>query len=93
MKRALLVLMLACLILPLPVMAEDWSEYYAFNTESAMGYDAALEVYQAYAAAPEGTRVELAPSAAVLTGDAALCADVEGAAEAIVLGDGDSTAT
>ena len=94
MKRcALLALVLALCCLALPVTAEDWSDYYSFSDESAIGYDAALEAWQAYAAAPEGTRIELVPSAAVLTGDAALAADVEGAAEVIALGDGDSTVT
>ena len=94
MKRStLLALMLALCCLALPVLAEDWSDYYSFSDESAIGYDAALEAYQAYPAAPEGTRIELLPSAAVLTGDAALAANVEGAAEALVLGDGESTVT
>ena len=91
-RKALLALVLACLCLVLPASAEDWSDYYSFAGESAIGYDAALESYQAYAAAPEGTRIELLPSAAVLTGDAALAADVEGAAEMIILGDGESSA-
>ena len=94
MKRStLLALMLALCCLALPVLAEDWSDYYSFSDESAIGYDAALEAYQAYPAAPEGTRIELLPSAAVLTGDAALAANVEGASEALVLGDGESTVT
>lgn len=94
MKRStLLALMLALCCLALPVLAEDWSDYYSFSDESAIGYDAALEAYQAYPAAPEGSRIELLPSAAVLTGDAALAANVEGAAEALVLGDGESTVT
>ena len=94
MKRnALLALALACLFFVLPASAEDWSDFYAFNDDAAIGYDAALESYQAYAAAPEGTRIELLPSAAVLTGDAALCTGVEGMDEALVLGDGESTVT
>ncbi len=94
MKRnALLALVLALLTLMLPAQAEDWSDFYAFSDEAAIGYDAALEAYQAYSAAPAGTRIELAPAAAVLTGDAALVQDVEGAAQAIVLGDRDSTVT
>lgn len=94
MKRStLLALMLALCCLALPVLAEDWSDYYSFSDESAIGYDAALEAYQAYPAAPEGSRIELLPSAAVLTGDAALAANVEGASEALVLGDGESTVT
>lgn len=94
MKRnALLALLLACLAFALPGSAEDWSDFYSFADDTAIGYDAALESYQAYAAAPEGTRVELLPAAAVLTGDAVLAENVEGAAQAIVLGDGDSTVT
>ena len=94
MKRsALLALVLALCCLALPVLAEDWSDYYAFSDDSAIGYDEALQDYQAYHAAPEGVRIELLPSAAVLTGDAILAANVEGAAEALVLGDGESTVT
>lgn len=94
MKRnALLALLLACLAFALPVSAEDWSDFYSFADDTAIGYDAALESYAAYAAAPEGTRVELLPAAAVLTGDAVLAENVEGAAQAVVLGDGDSTVT
>lgn len=92
MKRALLALLLACLVLPLSGAAEDWSDFYSFSDESAIGYDAALESYQAYPAAPKGTRIELLPSAAVLTGDASLAANFEGAAEALVFGEGESTA-
>lgn len=94
MKRnAFLALLLACLAFSLPAMAEDWSDYFSFVDDAAIGYDAALESYEAYAAAPEGTRVELLPASAVLTGDAVLAADVEGVAQAIVLGDEDSTVT
>ena len=94
MKRStLLALVLALCCMALSALAEDWSDLYSFSDESAIGYDAALEAYQAYPAAPEGTRIELLPSAAVLTGDAALCANVEGADEALVLGDGESTVT
>lgn len=94
MKRiALLSLVLACLCLALPVSAEDWSDFYSFSDETAIGYEAALESYQAYDAAPEGTRIELTPAAAALDGDAVLAQNVEGAAEAIVLGDGDSAVT
>ena len=97
MKRRVLGLILALVLalccMALPALAEDWSDLYSFSDESAIGYDAALEAYQAYPAAPEGTRIELLPSAAVLTGDAALAANVEGAAEALVLGDGESTVT
>ena len=93
MIATLLALMLALCCLALPVLAEDWSDYYSFSDESAIGYDAALEAYQAYPAVPEGTRIELLPCAAVLTGDATLAANVEGAAEALVLGDGESTVT
>ncbi len=94
MKRnALLALVVACLMLTLPALAEDWSDYYSFSDDTAIGYDAALEAYQAYSAAPEGSRIELLPAAAVLTGDAVLATDVEGAAEALVLGDGESTVT
>ena len=94
MKRyALVTIALLCLCLALPAWAEDWSDFFSFSDESAIGYDAALEAYQAYPDAPEGSRIELLPSAAMLTGDAALCTDVEGAAEAIVLGDGESTVT
>lgn len=92
MIRALLALLLACLVFPLSGVAEDWSAFYSFSDESAIGYDAALESYQAYPAAPKGTRIELLPSAAVLTGDASLAADFEGAAEVIVLGYGENTA-
>lgn len=92
MRKALLALLLACLILPLSAVAEDWSDFYSYSDESAIGYDAALASYQAYAAAPEGTRLELLPSAAVLTGDAVLAANFEGAAEALVFGEGESTA-
>ncbi len=94
MKRsALLALVLAFCCLALPVLAEDWSDYYAFSDDSAIGYDEALRDYQGYHAAPEGMRIDLLPSAAVLTGDAILAANVEGAAEALVLGDGESTVT
>ncbi|MBQ4580381.1 MAG: extracellular solute-binding protein [Clostridia bacterium] len=94
MKRiALLSLVLACLCLALPVSAEDWSDFYSFSDETAIGYEAALESYQAYDAAPEGTRIELTPAAATLAGDAVLVQNVEGASEAIVLGDGDSAVT
>ncbi len=94
MKRsALLALVLAFCCLALPVLAEDWSDYYAFSDDSAIGYDEALQDYQGYHAAPEGMRIDLLPSAAVLTGDAILAANVEGAAKALVLGDGESTVT
>lgn len=94
MKRVtLLALVLALCCMALPTLAEDWSDFYAFSDEAAIGYDAALEAYQAYPAAPAGSRIELLPSAAVLMGDAALAENVEGAAEALVLGDNDSTVT
>ena len=94
MKRnALLALMLALICLTCPAVAEDWDDLFAFSDDSAIGYDAALEEYAAYSAAPEGTRIELVPSAAVLTGDAVLSAGVAGADEAIVLGDGESVVT
>lgn len=94
MKRSVLAgLVLALCCLALTGLAEDWSDLYSFNDEAAVGYDAALATYQAYDAAPEGTRIELLPSAALLTGDAALRLDAGGAGEAIVLGDGDSTVT
>ena len=93
MKRsALLALVLACLMLTLPAVAEEWSDYYSFSDEAAISYDAALEAWQGIPAAPEGTRIELLPAAAVLTGDAALATDVEGAPEAIVLGENSSAA-
>lgn len=92
MKKILLALLLACLVI-LPASAEEWADFYSFNEEYAVGYDAALKIYEAYAAAPQGTLIELAPSAAVLTGDAVLAADVEGVAEAIVTGNGESTIT
>ena len=44
MKRsALLALVLALCCLALPVLAEDWSDYYAFSDDSAIGYDEALQ--------------------------------------------------
>lgn len=94
MKRiALLAVILACCCLILPATAEDWSDYYSYSDESAIDYDAALEAYQAYTFAPEGTRVELLPADAVLDGDAVLASDVEGASKALVLGDAQGTAT
>ena len=94
MKRiALLILVLACVCLALPAAAEDWADYYAFSDETVIGYDEALASYQAYPAAPEGTRIELLPADAVLTGDAALAQDVAGMASALVLGDGEGTVT
>ncbi len=94
MKRsALLALVLALMCLMLPAMAEDWSDYYAFTSETAVGYETALETYAGYSYAPEGTRVELLPGEAVLSGDAVLSAQTAGAAEVLVLGDGDGTAT
>ncbi len=94
MKRnALLAFVLACMCFVCPALGEEWSDYYSFQNETAIGYDEALEAYAAYPMAPEGTRLELLPSAAALTGDAALATQVEGAAEALVLGDGESTVT
>ena len=94
MKRsALLALVLALMCLMLPAMAEDWSDYYAFTSETAVGYETALETYAGYSYAREGTRVELLPGEAVLSGDAVLSAQTAGAAEVLVLGDGDGTAT
>lgn len=94
MKRnALLALVLALICLTCPVMAEDWDDLFAFSDESAIGYDAALQEYAAYSAVPEGTRVELVPSAAALEGDAVLSSGVAGADEVIVLGDGESVVT
>ncbi|MBQ7850093.1 MAG: extracellular solute-binding protein [Clostridia bacterium] len=97
MKRsAMLALLLACLCLVCPAMAEEWSDYYAFSTDMAVGYETALEEYAAYSPAPEGTRIELAPEAAVLTGDAVL-GEVVGpdgqAMQALVLGESDSSVT
>lgn len=90
----LLALLTACLVFSLPAAAEeDWSDFYSFSEEAAVGYDAVLESYSAYAAAPAGTRIELLPSAAVLTGNAALAVDFEGVAEAIVLGEEENTVT
>lgn len=94
MRRGILAALLLTLCwLTLPAMAEDWSDFFSFTDETVMGYEEALAAYQAYSAAPEGTRVELLPSAAVLTGDASLQQDVSGAAQAIVLGEGDSAVT
>lgn len=93
MKRiALCTLLLTCLAFALPAWAEDWTDFYSYADDAAIGYDAALESYEAYAAAPEGTRVELLPSDAVLTGDAVL-ADMADAAQVIVMGEGDSSAS
>ena len=97
MKRsAMLALLLACLCLVCPAVAEEWSDYYAFSTETTIGYDKALEEYALIPFAPEGTRVEMLPEAAVLTGDAAL-AEVSGPdgqpMQAVVLGEGESTVT
>lgn len=96
MKRsAMLALLLACLCFVCPALAEEWSDYYAFNTDTAVGYETALEEYAAYPFAPAGTRLELAPEAAVLTGDAVL-SEVAGPdgqmMQALVLGAGDSSA-
>ena len=97
MKRsAMLALVLACLCLVCSAMAEEWSDYYAFSTDTAVGYETALEEYAAYSPAPVGTRIELAPEAAVLTGDAAL-GEVAGPdgqlMQALVLGEGESAVT
>ncbi|MBQ8202068.1 MAG: extracellular solute-binding protein [Clostridia bacterium] len=73
MKRsAMLALLLALVCFVCPALAEDWSDLYAFDTDEVIGYEEALEVYAAYAYAPAGTRLELTPEMAVLSGDAAL---------------------
>jgi len=71
-RSALLALLLACLLVGCSALAEDWSDLYAFSTDTAIGYDQALETYAEYPFAPQGTRVEMAPADASLTGDAAL---------------------
>ncbi len=76
MKRSVLLVLLLLMCIASPALGEDWADYYAITTESAVGYDAALAEYAAYPAAPEGTRIELPPESAVLTGDAALTASV-----------------
>jgi len=95
-RSALLALLLACLLVGCSALAEDWSDLYAFSTDTAIGYDQALETYAEYPFAPQGTRVEMAPADASLTGDAAL-AEVTGPdgqpMQALVLGDSDSTVT
>ena len=93
MKRnALLVLLLILLGLALPAMAEDWADYFAYTTETAIGYDEALAQYAGLPDAPEGTRVELLPSAAALRGEATLTTDAAGAGEALLLTGTDSAA-
>lgn len=97
MKRsAMLALLLACVCFVCPAVAEDWSDLYSFSTDAAIGYETALENYAAYACAPEGTRVELHPEAAVLAGDATLqqLTGPDGQPmQALVTGEGDSTLT
>ncbi len=97
MKRSvLLVLLLAMVCIIQPALCEDWADYYAYTTESAVGYDAALVEYAAYPNAPEGTRVELLPEAAKLTGDAEYVAsaadDLGQALPGVSLGMGEHTA-
>ncbi|MBE5796467.1 MAG: extracellular solute-binding protein [Clostridiales bacterium] len=96
MKRsAMLALLLACVCFVCPAMAEDWSDLYAFSTDSAVGYETALEEYAAYAYAPADARIELTPEAAALTGDAALTemAGPDGqTAKVLALGDAEGTA-
>ena len=88
MKRSIVLsLILAiCCLLPFTASAEEWSDFFALNEETAIGYDEALASYQDTPNAPAGTRIELLPSAAILSGDAVL------AQEAIITGDGESTA-
>ena len=88
MKRSIVLsLILAiCCLLPFTASAEEWSDFFALNEETAIGYDEALISYQDTPNAPAGTRIELLPSAATLSGDAVL------AQEAIITGDGESTA-
>ena len=88
MKRSIVLsLILAiCCLLPFTASAEEWSDFFALNEETAIGYDEALTSYQDTPNAPAGTRIELLPSAAILSGDAVL------AQEAIITGDGESTA-
>jgi hypothetical protein len=76
-----------CCLLPFTASAEEWSDFFALNEETAIGYDEALASYQDTPNAPAGTRIELLPSAAILSGDAVL------AQEAIITGDGESTST
>ena len=97
MKRsAMLALLLACLCILSAAAAEDWSDYYAFETDTAPGYEKVLATYGDIPHAPQGTRVSLTPEAAVLTGDAALTevAGPDGApVQALTLGTGDHTVT
>ena len=88
MKRSIVLsLILAiCCLLPFTASAEEWSDFFALNEETAIGYDEALASYQDTPNALAGTRIELLPSAAILSGDAVL------AREAIITGDGESTA-
>jgi len=94
-RSAMLALLLACVCFVCPAMAEDWSDLYAFSTDSAVGYETALEEYAAYAYAPADARIELTPEAAALTGDAALTemAGPDGqTAKVLALGDAEGTA-
>lgn len=74
MKRSIVLsLILAiCCLLPFTASAEEWSDFFALNEETAIGYDEALASYQDTPNAPAGTRIELLPSAAILSGDAVL---------------------
>ena len=88
MKRSIVLslILTICCLLPFTASAEEWSDFFALNEETAIGYDEALASYQDTPNAPAGTRIELLPSAAILSGDAVL------AQEAIITGDGESTA-
>ena len=70
MKRSIVLsLILAiCCLLPFTASAEEWSDFFALNEETAIGYDEALASYQDTPNAPAGTRIELLPSAAILSG-------------------------
>ncbi len=97
MKRnAMLALLLAFVCLVPFAAAEEWSDYYAFDTSTVPGYNKVMEGYADLPFAPADIRVVMAPEAAVLTGDAAL-AQVPGPdgapMQALVLGEGNSTVT